>query len=123
MGKHGKRIKQGLIIFNIVAFIALLVLAYFQYQSYQDNLKKKDEIVKKYQEITNNKELDDKKIDEINAKIDELNNIDEKIKSIRNEVYKLSGDLEKKIKNKETNEKIPIIYKKKKQTKVVFNDK
>ena len=106
MGKHGKRIKQGVIIFNIVAIIAFLVLAFFQYQSYKENLKKKDGIVKQYQEITNDKELDDKKIDEINAKIDELNNVDEKIKQKQKDVFKLASEVEKKIRSGKSKYKI-----------------
>ena len=98
MGKHGKRIKQSLIIINFVAFIILLVLSYFQYQSYQEKINNKDEIVKKYQEITNDKEIDDRKITEITEKIDELNNIGDKIKEKRQEVFKLAAEAEKVIK-------------------------
>lgn len=109
MGKHGKRIKQGIIIFNIIAFVALLVLSYFQYQKYQDNLKSKDEIIKKYQEVTNNKEIDDKKIEEINAKIDELNNIGDKIKEKQKDVFKLAAEVEKKIKSGKSKYKIAYL--------------
>ena len=109
MGRNKGKFKQILIIINLLLFATLLYFSYNKYQEYQDNVKKKDEILTNYKEIMNNKELDEKKIDDINAKIDELSNLDEKIKTTREEVYKLSSDLEKKIKNNETNKKIAYL--------------
>lgn len=109
MGRSKRRAKQIFIIINLVLFTGALVLSYLMYQKYQDNKKEKDKIVASYKEIMNDKELDDQKIKEINDKIDEANNIDEKIKTTREEVYKLSGDLEKKILNNETNKKIAYL--------------
>lgn len=109
MGRDKGKLKQIFIIINLVLFVGVLVLSYITYQKYQDSVNNKNTVTAKYQEIMNNKEIDDQKIKEINEKIDELNNIDEKIKNIRNEVYKLSGELEKKIKNKETNKKIAYL--------------
>ena len=109
MGRIKGRVKQIFIIVTFVFFIVMLVLSYLMYNKYQDNLKAKEKVLNEYKEVMNNKELDDEKIKEINEKIDELNNIDTKIKSLRDEVYKLSGDLEKKIKNNETNKKIAYL--------------
>ena len=109
MGRDKGKLKQVFIIINFILFIGIIFLSYNEYQKYNNNLKNKDTVTTNYKNIMNNKELDDKKIKEINDKIDELNNIDEKTKNIRNEVYKLSGDLEKKIKNKETNKKIAYL--------------
>ena len=109
MGKHGKRIKQGFIIINFIVFVAFLVLSYLEYQKYEDINKKKDNIIKEYKEITNHKDLDDKKIDEINAKIDELNNIDDKIKEKQKDVFKLAAEVEQKIKKGETKYKIAYL--------------
>lgn len=109
MGKHKGRIKQGFIIINIIGFGTLLTLTYFKYQDYQNNLKEKDKIISEYQEITNNKEIDDQKIKDINNKIDELNNTDNKIQEMRDEVYKLSSQLEQKIKKNETKYKIAYL--------------
>lgn len=109
MGRIKGRVKQIFIIVTFVFFIVMLVLSYLMYNKYQDNLKAKEKVLNEYKEVMNNKELDDEKIKEINEKIDELNNIDTKIKSLRDEVYKLSGDLEKKIKNGETKKKIAYL--------------
>ena len=109
MGKHKGRIKQIFIIINLLLFCGLIFLSYKKYQDYQNNTKTKDEIVSNYKEITNDKEIDDKKIKDINDKIDELNNIDEKIKSTREEVYKLSSELEKKVKSGESKKKIAYL--------------
>ena len=109
MGRNEGRAKQIFIVVNFVIFIVMLGLSYLMYNKYQDNLKNKDVVVNNYKEIMNNKEIDDQKIKEINDKIDELNNIDTKIKSLREEVYKLSSDLEKKIKNGETSKKIAYL--------------
>jgi peptidoglycan/xylan/chitin deacetylase (PgdA/CDA1 family) len=79
------------------------------YQKYNNNKLEKDKIVENYKEIMNNKEIDDEKIKEINGKIDELNNIGDKIKSTREEVYKLSSELEKKIKSGESKKKIAYL--------------
>ena len=109
MGRNKRKLKQIFIIINLLLFGTLLYFSYNKYQKYQENIKRKDEILANYQEIMNNKEIDEKKIDDISAKIDELNNLDEKIKSTREEVYKLSSDLEKKIRNNETNKKIAYL--------------
>ncbi len=108
-GRTKQRIKQVLIVINLILFAGALFLSYKTYQKYQDNQKNKEKIVTDYKEILNNKELDDEKIKEVNAKIDELNNIDEKIKTTREEVYKLSGDLEKKVKSGESKKKIAYL--------------
>ena len=109
MGRNKGNLKQVFIIINFILFVGMLILSYNEYQKYNNNLKNKDTVTLNYQEIMNNKELDDKKIKEINDKIDELNYIDEKIKNIRNEVYKLSGELEKKIKSNQTDKKIAYL--------------
>ena len=109
MGRNEGRIKQVFIIINFVFFAIMLVLSYLMYNKYQGNLSNKEVVVNEYKEIMNNKELDDQKIAEINSKIDELNNIDTKIKTLREEVYKLSGDLEKKIKSGESKKKIAYL--------------
>ena len=109
MGRNKRKLKQVFIIINFILFAGLLCLSYNTYQKYQNNKEKKDTIISNYQEITNSKELDEKKIEDINAKIDELNNIDEKIKSTREEVYKLASQLEQKIKKDETNKKIAYL--------------
>ena len=109
MGRAKRRIKQVFIIINLIIFGVGLFLSYKTYQKYNNNQKDKEKVVNKYKEIMNDKELDDQKIKEINAKIDELNNIDDKIKSTREEVYKLSGELEKKIKSGESKKKIAYL--------------
>ena len=109
MGRIKGNLKQIFIIINLILFAIGLFLSYEMYQKYQANKEEKEKIVANYKEIMNDKEIDDQKIIEINAKIDELNNIDEKIKTIREEVYKLSGELEKKIKNNETKTKIAYL--------------
>lgn len=109
MGRNEGRIKQVFIIINFVFFAIMLGLSYLMYNKYQGNLSNKEVVVNEYKEIMNNKELDDQKIAEINSKIDELNNIDTKIKTLREEVYKLSGDLEKKIKSGESKKKIAYL--------------
>ena len=109
MGRTKGRIKQIFIIINFIIFALLLFFTYQKYQQYHNNNTEKDKIVKLYQKITDDKEIDSDKIKEINDKIDELNNIDDKIKNTREEVYKLSSELEKKIKNNETNKKIAYL--------------
>lgn len=109
MGRSKGRIKQIFIIINLILFGGLLFLSYLKYQDYQKNIDKKDAIVANYKEVMNNKELDDQKIKDINDKIDELNNIDEKIKKTREEVYKLSAELEKKIQSGKVNKKIAYL--------------
>ena len=109
MGRNKGRVKQIFIIINLIFFGIMLVLSYLMYNKYQDNLKKKEVVLNNYKEIMNDKELDDEKIKEINDKIDELNNIDTKIKSTREEVYKLSSDLEKKVKSGESKKKIAYL--------------
>ena len=109
MGRNKGKLKQIFIIINFVLVVLLSGLGYFLYQKYQDNTNNKNKILSEYKEIMNDKELDEKKIKDINDKIDELNNIDDKIKTIRQEVYKLSSDLEKKIKNNETKKKIAYL--------------
>lgn len=109
MGRNKRKIKQIFIIINFVLIVALLVLSFLEYQKYQDNIKQKDKVVNSYKEVMNDKEVDEDKIKDINAKIDELNNIDDKIKSTRDEIFKLASELEKKIKNNETNTKIAYL--------------
>lgn len=109
MGRNKGILKQVFIIINFLVFTGLLYLTYNKYLEYNKNIEDKEKIVTTYKEITNDKELDAGKIKEINAKIDELNNIDDKIKNTKEEVYKLSSELEKKIKNNETNKKIAYL--------------
>ncbi len=109
MGKSKGRIKQVFIIINLIVFTVSLFLCYKMYQKYNDNKLEKEKIVENYKKIMNNKEIDDEKIKEINGKIDELNNIGDKIKSTREEVYKLSGELEKKVKSGESKKKIAYL--------------
>ena len=109
MGRNKGKLKQVFIIINFILFAALLYLSYNTYQKYKENKNNKENIISNYQEITNSKELDEKKIEDSNAKIDELNNIDDKIKSTREEVYKLSGELEQKIKKGESDKKIAYL--------------
>ena len=109
MGRIKGRVKQVFIIVNLIVFAVCLFLCYKMYQKYNENKQEKDKIVASYKEIMNDKELDDNKIKEINDKIDELNNIDTKIKNTRDEVYKLSGELEKKVKSGESKKKIAYL--------------
>ena len=109
MGRNQGKIKQSFIIINFVLVIALLALSYFKYQEYNDNKKEQEKVVNNYQELMNNKEIDDKEIKEITNKINELNNIDTKIQDTRKEVFKLASELEKKIKNNETKYKIAYL--------------
>ena len=109
MGRIKGRVKQIFIIINLIIFAVCLFLCYKMYQKYNDNKQEKEKIVASYKEIMNNKELDDNKIKEINDKIDELNNIGDKIKTTREEVYKLSGELEKLVKSGKTNKKIAYL--------------
>lgn len=109
MGKNKRRIKSIFIIIFFILSIGLLVLAYFQYQKYQDNVKEKNKVLSEYKEIMNDQEIDEAKIKDINDKIDELNNIDDKIKSTREEVFKLASELEHKIKKGETKKKIAYL--------------
>ena len=109
MARHKRKVKPVFIIINFLIFIALLVLSYFEYQKYQDNIKEKNEVTDKYKEITNNKEIDDEKIKEIDDKINEIKNVDEKIKNTRNDVYKLASELEQKIKKGESKYKIAYL--------------
>ena len=109
MGRNKGKIKSIFIIINLILVIGILTLSYFQYQKYQDNNSKKDNIVSQYKKIMNDQELDEKKITEINTKIDELNSIDDKIKNTRSEVYKLASELEKKIKDNKTDKKIAYL--------------
>ena len=109
MGRNKGKIRKIFIIINFVLVIGILTLSYLEYQKYQNNLSKKNAVVSEYKKIMNDKEVDDDKIKEINDNIDELNNIDEKIKKTRDEIFKLASDLEKKIKNNETNTKIAYL--------------
>lgn len=106
MGRIKGRIKQIFTIINLIIFGVALFLSYQTYQKYKNNQDEKEKIVNNYKEIMNDKELDEEKIKEINTKLDELNNIDEKTKNTKEEVYKLSSDLEKKIKSGESKKKI-----------------
>ncbi len=109
MGRNKRKLKQIFIVINLVFFLAMLTLSYLMYNKYQDSLKSKEKVLNEYKEIMNDKEIDEKKIKDINDKIDELNNIDGKIKSTREEVYKLSGELEKKVKSGESKKKIAYL--------------
>lgn len=109
MGRNKGKIRKIFIIINFVLVIGILTLSYLEYQKYQNNLSKKNAVVSEYKKIMNDKEVDDDKIKEINDNINELNNIDEKIKKTRDEIFKLASDLEKKIKNNETNKKIAYL--------------
>jgi len=109
MGRTKRRIKQVFIIINLIIFGIALFFTYKKYQEYIDNKNVKDKIIANYQEIMNDKELDDEKIKDINNKIEELNNIDDNIKKTRDEVYKLSSELEKKIKSGESKKKIAYL--------------
>ena len=109
MGRNKGKFKQVFIIINLILFAALLYLSYNTYQKYQKTKEEKDNIITNYKEIMNNKELDEQKIKDINDKIDELNNIDKKITDTREEVYKLSSELEQKIKKGESNKKIAYL--------------
>ena len=109
MGRNKGKIKSIFIIINFILVIGIIVLSYSQYQKYQDNATKKNNILGEYKKIMNDQELDEQKINEINDKFTELNNIDDKIKNTREEVYKLASELEKKIKNNETNKKIAYL--------------
>ena len=109
MGRNKGKIKSIFIIICFILTVGLLVLAYFLYQQYQDNLENKNKVLAEYKEIMNDQELDEEKIKDINSKIDELNNIDEKIKTTREEVFKLASQLEQKIKKNETKKKIAYL--------------
>ena len=109
MGKRKGKIKQCLIIINLFAFVAFLIFSYLEYQKYQEKQNEKSKVIEKYKDITNNKELDDNKIDDIVAKIDELNNVDDKIKNTQQEVFKLASELEQKIKKGESKYKIAYL--------------
>ena len=109
MGRSKRRIKQIFIIINLILFVIALFFSYKMYQDYQSNKDEKEKIVNNYKEIMNDKELDDQKIKDINDKIDELNNIDSKIKTTRDDVYKLSSELEKKVKSGESKKKIAYL--------------
>jgi len=109
MGRDKGKLKTIFILIFCILSIGLLVFAYFEYQKYQENTKNKNDVLAKYKEVMNDQELDEEKIKDINNKIDELNNIDTKIKSTREEVYKLAGQLEQKIKKNETNKKIAYL--------------
>ena len=109
MGRNKRRIKQIFIIINLILFAGLLFLSYQKYNEYNKNKQAKEAIVANFKQITSDKEVDDKKIKEISDKIDELNNIGDKIKSTREEVYKLSGELEKKVKSGESKKKIAYL--------------
>ena len=106
MGRNREKVKRIFIIINFILIVGILTLSYFEYQKYQDNIINKNKVLDEYKVIMNDKELDEKKINDINAKIDELNNIDDKIKNTRSEIFKLASELEKKIQKKETNKKI-----------------
>lgn len=109
MGRNKGKIKSIFIIICFIITIGLLVLSYFQYQKYQDNVTQKNKVLAEYKEIMNDQELDEEKINDINAKIDELNHLDDKIKSTREEVFKLANQLEQKIKKNETKYKIAYL--------------
>ena len=109
MGRNKRKPKQILIIINLILFVGLLYLSYDAYQKYEKAKKEKETVVDKYKDVMNNKDLDDKKIKDIDDKIEELNSIDEKIKKTREEVYKLSSELEKKVKNGESKYKIAYL--------------
>ena len=109
MGRNKRKSGKILIIINLILSGALLTLSYFQYQRYQNNVKEKTKVISEYKNIMNDKEMDDKKINDINSKIDELNNLDNKIKNTREEVFKLASELENKIKNNETKYKIAYL--------------
>ncbi len=110
MGRVKRKPKQSfIIIINLILFAGLLYLSYDKYKQYKDNTQKKEEVLANYKDFMNNKEIDEKKIKEINDKIDELNNVDDKIKKTREEIFKLASDLEKKIKNNESKYKIAYL--------------
>ena len=109
MERSRRKIKTSFIIINIVIVIALLFLSYNKYQSYLDTLKEKNKIKEEYQELMNDENLDEEKINDITNKVNELKNIDETTKTQKEEVFKLASELEKKIQKKETKYKIAYL--------------
>ena len=69
MGRNKGKIKSIFIIICFILTVGLLVLAYFLYQQYQDNLENKNKVLAEYKEIMNDQELDEEKIKDINSKI------------------------------------------------------
>ena len=109
MERINGKIKTGFIIINFILVVALLALSYFSYQKYNDNIKEKNDIKSKYQELMNDEKIDDEEIKDINNKLNELKNVDETIKSEKENVFKLASEVEKKIQNKETKYKIAYL--------------
>lgn len=103
------KIKTIFGIINIVGMATLLFLSYNKYQEYQNTLKEKEKIREEYQELLHDETIDEEKIKEITNKVNELKNIDETTKDKKEEVFKLAGELERKIQNKETKYKIAYL--------------
>jgi len=106
MGKHNKKIK---IIFLIINFILIFTISYFIFKEY--NIYNNKTIINNknkinIQKIDSEKNNILKEIDELKENITNIREIDKTINNKKEEVFKLASELEKKIKNKESDKKI-----------------
>ena len=109
MERNRRKVTKIFIIINILLSLGLLFLGYNEYNKYQKNKEEKVRINNEYKTLLNDDNIGENEVKEINEKIDELENIDKTISNTRENVFKLASELEKKIKNKETNVKIAYL--------------
>ena len=112
MEKSKRKNKSITIILSILYFCTILTLSYFSFYYIQEikntkqNIKKNEEVLASLNNELLNYEDNDA---ELIAQIDNLTNIDKNISDLKNEVFKSASELEKKIRNGETNVKIAYL--------------
>ena len=112
MEKSPRKVKASFIILTILYIIILLLSGYFTYNNFNklnninkntDNLKKElNDLKKEYETIKEKK-------DSIVKEKEDLTNLDKQISDTKDDVFKLAGELEKKIQNNESDAKIAYL--------------
>ena len=112
MAKNGRKVKSSSIIFSCLYIVIISYIAYITYNniSYYNKIDKNTNKVrielkvlkKEYKKVAKEKDNNE-------SKFNELNNLDNKINDTKEKVFKLASEVEKKIKNNETNLKIAYL--------------
>lgn len=112
MGESKEKTKRSFIIVIIVyciSFFSISYLTLINYLNYSKLLEEKNSINDFLINIENKYEIQNNKQNELKETIDNLNNIDNEINVIKNDVFSLASQVEKKILNNETNYKIAYL--------------
>ena len=109
MERTKETIRRCFIIINIIIVGIFVYLIFNENNLTKEKINEKDKITKEYQVLMNDTSISEKEIDEVNKSIDELEHIDETVKNMKDEVFKLASELEKKIQNKESKMKIAYL--------------